>query len=72
VHEVLVSEDESRHTLEMDDKFVIQPSHPWWSENNWKDGREIADGFRYTSDHNPLTMTVKELKALLVDLIGTA
>ena len=71
VHEVLVSEDESRHTRELDDRFVIQPAHPWWSENNWKGGRGIADGFRYTSDHNPLTMTVKELQTLLVDLIGT-
>ena len=70
VHEVLVSEDESRHTLELDDKFVIQPAHPWWSDEHWPNGRGIKEGFRYTSDANPLTMTVPELKAMLGDLIN--
>jgi len=68
VHEVLVSEDEARHTLELVDKFVIQPAHPWWSLDNWKNGRGIADGFRYTSDNNPLAMTPIDLKALVRDL----
>ena len=35
VHEVLVSSDESRLTLEFDDKFVIQPAHSWWGFNYW-------------------------------------
>src|SRR5216683_61816 len=35
LHEVLVSEDESRQTLETEDMFVIQPSHPWWKWENW-------------------------------------
>lgn len=71
VHEVLVSEDEARHTLELDNKFVIQPAHPWWSLDNWKDGRSIADGFRYTSDNNPLAMTMTDLRALVVGSTGT-
>lgn len=71
LHEVLVSEDEARHTVEQDDRFVIQPVHDWWSEDNSSDKRRLADGFRYTSDDNPLTMTVTDLKALVVDLIGT-
>jgi len=70
VHEVLVSEDEARHTLELEDKFVIQPVHPWWSGDNWKDHRGIADGFRYTSDNNPLAMTIADLKVLVSDLVG--
>src|SRR6201993_5277422 len=35
LHEVLVSEDESRQTLETEDMYVIQPSHPWWKSENW-------------------------------------
>ena len=30
LHEVLVSEDEARHTLEVEDMYVILPAHPWW------------------------------------------
>src|SRR5205814_1338200 len=30
LHEVLVSEDEARHALELPDMYVIEPVHPWW------------------------------------------
>jgi UDP-N-acetylglucosamine 4,6-dehydratase len=71
LHELLVSEDEARHTLELDDRFVIQPVHPWWTEDNSTDKRKIADGFSYSSDDNPQTMAVTDLKELVTDLIGT-
>ncbi len=35
LHEVLVSEDEARNTLEVEDRYMIQPSHPWWRRENW-------------------------------------
>ena len=52
LHEVLVSEDEARNTVELDDMYVIQPAHSWWSRQNWKDGQPLPDGFRYGSDSN--------------------
>jgi UDP-N-acetylglucosamine 4,6-dehydratase len=39
VHEVLVSEDESRNALELENMYVIQPVHPWWKKDNWMQGR---------------------------------
>jgi len=65
LHEVLVSEDEARNTLELDDMFVIQPSHSWWSQENWKDARPLPDGFRYASDNNPDWMNSGELLDLV-------
>ena len=35
LHEVLVSEDEARNTVEVEGMYVIRPSHPWWSGENW-------------------------------------
>src|SRR5229473_128466 len=52
LHEVLVSEDEARNTVELDDMYVIQPAHAWWSCQNWKDGQPLPEGFRYGSDCN--------------------
>src|SRR6201997_4487116 len=52
LHEVLVSEDEARNTLETEDMYVIQPSHPWWRTQNWVNARPVPEGFRYTSDTN--------------------
>jgi UDP-N-acetylglucosamine 4,6-dehydratase len=65
LHEVLVSEDESRQTLETDDMFVIQPSHPWWKSENWLNARPLAEGFRYSSDNNEHWLTRRELQDLV-------
>lgn len=64
LHECLISEDESRHTLELDDLFVIQPLHPWWTNAGWSDGRSLPDGFRYASDTNDRWLSTEELRAL--------
>ena len=51
LHEMLISEDEARHSIELDDMFVVFPAHPWWSTGNWK-GKVLEDGFCYTSNGN--------------------
>jgi UDP-N-acetylglucosamine 4,6-dehydratase len=53
VHEVLISEDEARHTLELDDMFVVEPSGALWFGHAWREeGKKLPGGFRYTSDSN--------------------
>lgn len=69
LHEVLVSEDEARQTLELDDMFVVQPNHPWWFNNQWKEGKPLADGFRYSSDRNPDYLLPSALEALLAEAL---
>ena len=65
LHEVLVTEDESRHALELPDRYLIEPEHPWWdaSPGN-REGTPLADGFRYTSDNNSDWLTVARLRAM--------
>jgi UDP-N-acetylglucosamine 4,6-dehydratase len=70
VHEVLVSEDEARNTVELDDMYVIQPSHPWWRKENWSGARALADGFRYTSDSNSSWLTNQQLEELVVPAVA--
>ena len=65
LHEVLISEDEARNTLELPDRYVIQPAHSWWRKENWQLGRPLADGFRYTSDSNPWWLTSEALHELV-------
>lgn len=64
LHEVLVSEDEARNTVEVDDMFIIQPAHPWWKVENWKQAQPLPDGFRYASDTNSQWLTAEELGEL--------
>jgi len=65
LHEVLVSEDESRNTLETEEMFVIQPTHPWWRSDNWVHAKPLPEGFRYSSDANDRWLTRRELEELV-------
>jgi UDP-N-acetylglucosamine 4,6-dehydratase len=53
LHEVLISEDEARHTVELKQMFVVQPAEAFWFGYSWqKRGKLLPDGFRYSSDSN--------------------
>jgi UDP-N-acetylglucosamine 4,6-dehydratase len=65
LHEVLVSEDEARQTVELDDAYLIQPTHSWWEVANLKGAKPVPAGFRYTSDTNPRWLSVEELRSLV-------
>jgi len=41
LHEVLISVEEARHTVEMQDYFVIEPEFPWWNRHNLPMGRNF-------------------------------
>ncbi len=70
LHELMISRDEARHTLELADRFVILPEHPWWGAANWSDGRRLLDGFEYTSDNNTQWMTIDDLRQIVGDHCG--
>jgi UDP-N-acetylglucosamine 4,6-dehydratase len=65
LHEVLISGDESRYALELEDRFVIEPVHPWWNQDNWSEGKPLPDGYRYASDENDQWLTIEELRRMI-------
>jgi UDP-N-acetylglucosamine 4,6-dehydratase len=65
LHEVLISEDEARHTVELDDMYIIQPVHPWWRVENWAGAKSLPEGFRYTSGTNTRWLSVEELRRII-------
>ena len=65
LHEVLLSEDEARNTLETQEMFVIQPAFGWWKRENWKEARPLPEGFRYASDTNTEWLTPEALYDLV-------
>jgi UDP-N-acetylglucosamine 4,6-dehydratase len=65
LHEVLVSEDEARNTVEVEGMYVIRPSHSWWSNENWVNGLALPEGFRYASDTNSSWLTNEQLQELI-------
>ena len=66
LHEALLSEDEARNAVELDDMYVVQPSHPWWDDGLWQGGK-LAEGFRYSSETNTSWLTAEQLKPLVAE-----
>jgi UDP-N-acetylglucosamine 4,6-dehydratase/5-epimerase len=54
LHEVMITEDDARMTLELDDRYVICPNLVDWSPGHLEQlgGQPVAEGFRYSSDLN--------------------
>ena len=53
LHEVLISDDESRTTVELEKMYVVLPAEAMWFIFDWHSrGRSLPDGFRYASDTN--------------------
>ena len=68
LHEVLVSVDEARLAVELDDRFIIQPAHPWWRIENWSGGTVLPDGYYYGSENNTQWLSIFELISLIENI----
>jgi UDP-N-acetylglucosamine 4,6-dehydratase len=63
LHEVLISEDESRNTVELESMFVVQPAEALWFGYSWQaKGKIIQDGFRYASDSNTEWLDIEGIR----------
>jgi len=61
LHECLLTEDESRHAIDIGKHFVILPENPMWGFKGYKNGRKLPSGFRYASDNNSWWLKPAEL-----------
>ncbi len=70
LHELMIPEDESRHTLEFERYFVIQPDFHWWT-NEAKlihDGGTLCpEGFSYKSNTNDKWLSLEDIRTLVKD-----
>ena len=64
LHEEMISLDDARRTIDVGDRYVIQPEFGWWG-NEHLDGTPLPEGFAYTSDRNDTWLDVDGLRALL-------
>ncbi len=72
LHEVMVTEEDSRTTYEYDDHYIIYPDLDWWEKVNKKSGgKKVEDRFRYSSDNNQEWLSVEEIRELLekIDIV---
>ncbi|MGC1303204.1 MAG: UDP-N-acetylglucosamine 4,6-dehydratase (inverting) [Caulobacteraceae bacterium] len=72
LHEVMVPEDDARSAVELEDRYVILPSHDPARRAAWiaQGARDLPEGFSYASDRNPERLDALGLQALLAKAFG--
>lgn len=66
LHEVLISDNEARTTVELKDMYVVQPSEAMWFVYDWESkGKHLPDGFRYASDTNAEWLDIEGIKKFI-------
>lgn len=74
LHEVLISEDEARATVELDDMYVVMPSMslPIAGQplgRSWETlGALLPDGFRYASNTNPQWLSIDQIQGMIAPI----
>jgi UDP-N-acetylglucosamine 4,6-dehydratase len=69
LHEVMITEDDSRQTLEIGDRYVIEPAFAWWQRDRYAStgATPVSEGFRFASDTNTDWLDASRLKALIAE-----
>jgi UDP-N-acetylglucosamine 4,6-dehydratase len=66
LHEVLISEDEARTVVELDDMYVVQPAEVFWFGHEWESiGKTLPDDFKYVSNRNDDWLTVEQIQEII-------
>ncbi len=73
VHELLITRDDARLTLEFDDYFIIKPGIHMWNPAEsevygGQRGRTVSADFEYASNSNDRWITVPQLRELVDEL----
>jgi UDP-N-acetylglucosamine 4,6-dehydratase len=67
LHEEMISADDSRRTIDLGNRYVVNPIHAEWGYNR-PEGSEVPDGFSYRSDINENWISENEIKKLVETL----
>lgn len=68
LHELMISVDDGRNTLELEDRYVIEPAFSFWKSREAfiKNGaKNVPEDFSYSSDNNTEWLDNEGLKAML-------
>ncbi len=65
IHEVLVNEEEGRHTYSLEDIYIVTPSTKMLEIDYERLGEKVPGDFIYSSDKNDWWLTPEELRTIL-------
>ena len=66
LHELMLTTDESRHSVDTGSHYIIYPEHPWWSGSGaWESMTPVDPDFVYSSGTNDWWLNAEELQSML-------
>jgi UDP-N-acetylglucosamine 4,6-dehydratase len=65
LHEIMISVDDARNTIELEDCYVIEPAFKWWDRNHHISGKRVPEGFSYESDSNKQILGIDQLREIV-------
>jgi UDP-N-acetylglucosamine 4,6-dehydratase len=66
LHEIMISSDDARNTVDLGDRYVIEPSLAEWAyESHRKEGKAVPNDFFYGSDNNSEWLDANALSRML-------
>lgn len=69
LHEVMITKDDARNTIEFDNYYVIKPEFHYFTRRfKNKGGRAVEPDFEYNSEANSWWLTVKELQKMIKNI----
>ncbi len=69
LHEVLISDDDARNTVELEDMYVVQPADTLWFGKDWeKQYPKVPADFRYASNTNKQWLTADQIKEMIAPI----
>jgi len=67
LHEELISAHDAYRTVDAGKYYIIQPDLDWWAPSKIE-GKPVPTNFAYTSDNNPMWLTVEQLREMIRDV----
>lgn len=62
LHEEMIAEDDSRRTVDVGDRFIVEPSISGWGYERHPSAIPVADGWSYHSGNNETFLTVEQIR----------
>ena len=68
LHEVMIPRASSRHTIEFENYYIIEPEYNWWKNTSHKNGKKVEEEFEYNSGNNDQWLSIKEMRKMLEEI----
>ena len=65
LHETMISSDDSRNTIQLQDCYIITPEFDWWDKNKYVNSKPVPKDFEYNSYSNDIFLTDKEMEKIV-------